>query len=122
MYKCKICETNFNNINGLSKHLNMLHNIKLLDYFVRYEKFEIPKCPYCNKNSKQKFGLIFYTTCGDDKCISQYRKSMTVSNNVRLRISKSMKICHQKGNHVGWSFINSDNFTILAQVSYRQAG
>lgn len=76
MFICKICGKEFNNINGLSKHLNMLHNIKLLNYYITYEDLKIPTCPYCNKNSKIRTGISFQVTCGDDSCISKcyYRK------------------------------------------------
>jgi very-short-patch-repair endonuclease len=107
-YICKICNNEFNNVNGLSKHVSMLHKIKLLDYYIKYEDFEIPKCPYCGKNCKIRGCLIFCKTCGDKECISKSYKNRTVSDKTKLKISKSMKISHKNGNHIGWSFINSD--------------
>jgi very-short-patch-repair endonuclease len=107
-YHCSVCNKNFNNINGLSKHLILSHEIKLLDYYVKYNNFEIPKCPYCDNNTKQRTGLNFNKTCGNKKCIKIDHSNRKLSHKTKLKISKSLKTSHKNGNHPGWSFINSD--------------
>ena len=106
--KCKICSSEFNNMNGLSKHLSMLHKITLLDYYVKYENFKIPTCPYCSNNRKQIRGLVFYETCTDNNCVTKKIKSRKTSDNTKSKISIALKLSHKNGNHKGWSFINND--------------
>jgi hypothetical protein len=42
---CKICKKEFKNLNGLSIHLKLYHNIKIKEYIIEYElNGNIPKC------------------------------------------------------------------------------
>lgn len=109
MYKCNICENKYETILSLSKHITNKHkyNGGLIQYMVDFENFKIPKC-VCNKNSKHKYGLNFYKTCGDKKCIKVLEKNRTHSNNTKHKISNGLKISHKKGIHPGWKHINSD--------------
>lgn len=107
---CKICNKECASIVSLGKHVRMKHkyNKGLVQYFVEYEKFKIPKCEYCNKESKHQVGLKFRKTCGDKNCISAHCKNRKMPNDVKLKISRSMIKSHSEGNHTGWSFINKD--------------
>lgn len=89
MYKCKICNKDFNKLRDLSIHLYS-HNMKLLDYYVEYEKFEIPKCVICGENSKVKKGLIFTMTCSE-KCKSKFQQNKTHTEKTKKIISEKRK-------------------------------
>lgn len=68
--ECKICKKQFKGKIGLNTHIRT-HNIEPLEYLIRYEAFEIPKC-ICGKHRKQKgIELSFSATCGEEKCIKQ---------------------------------------------------
>ena len=53
-FKCKLCNKEFRNKNNLHVHLNVIHGIKnklnLIEYYIKYNNLEIPKCPICGKN------------------------------------------------------------------------
>lgn len=71
--KCKICNKEFKGKIGLNTHIRT-HNIKSLDYFIKYEGFKIPKCT-CGKHRKQKgVEIKFLTTCGDEVCIKKIQR------------------------------------------------
>jgi hypothetical protein len=103
---CKICNKELNNFRSLCNHLP-LHKISILDYYIKYENFEIPKC-HCGENCKIKKGLIFYKTCCSDKCIFENRKDKKCSDEMKIKISNSIKLAHSEGRHPGWNHINSD--------------
>lgn len=66
--KCKICYNYFKGKIGLNTHLRT-HNITPLEYIIKYEGFEVPKC-ICGKKRKQKsLENSFLSTCGDEVCI-----------------------------------------------------
>lgn len=71
--KCKICGFEAKSLRALAAHLYK-HNLKTLDYYIKYENFEIPKCKYCNNTSNFKGGIKFSKTCGKDECISKIAK------------------------------------------------
>jgi hypothetical protein len=75
MVICKICNKNFLDINNLSKHL-FIHNLSILEYSIKYENFEIPKCN-CGNNLKHKNGLNFYKTCCSEICQKKCQKKTT---------------------------------------------
>ena len=72
MIVCKICGKEVKDIKALSAHLNY-HNIKLINYMVKYEKFKIPKCIICKKEAKYYAGLKFRKTCGSSICRNEIR-------------------------------------------------
>lgn len=67
MYECKIDGFEAKSLLGLTLHLRFL-KISLIEYMVKYEKFEIPKCPYCNNDRKLIKGLSFCYTCCSLEC------------------------------------------------------
>lgn len=78
-YKCKICNREFNSKNGLHVHLNVIHNIKnkynLINYYIKYDNLEIPKCPICGENceiSSVHNNKFFNCTCGNKECKSKF--------------------------------------------------
>jgi hypothetical protein len=88
MLICKICNKEFKNLNGLSKHL-LTHQYNLIDYYIKFENFKIPKCIYCSKNAKLRKGIIFNKTCSSDDCLSKISKD-------RKHSEKSKKIISDK--------------------------
>lgn len=107
---CKICNKKFDKIRGLSVHLNMYHNITILDYYIKYENFKIPKCPHCNKNCKKGNGIFFFKTCGNKNCISKLCSLRKHTDETKQKISKNLKKLYENGERksIGWSFINED--------------
>lgn len=110
MFICKLCDKNYESLLSLSKHLTNNHKYQggLLQYYIDYENFEIPKCKYCENKAQLYKGLKFRKTCGSENCKKLVYKNKILSEKTKIKISKSMKNVHQKGNHPGWSFINKD--------------
>lgn len=68
MIICKICGTESKSIQrGFAQHLVIAHDISVLEYFVKYEEFEIPLCE-CGDNRKHRCGLTFRQTCEKAEC------------------------------------------------------
>ncbi len=85
---CKICGFYCKNIVSLSHHLR-LHGISLLDYHIKYEKFVIPTCKFCNKSCKYINGLSFQGTCGEDSCKKKmYSRPVTQESKNKISISR----------------------------------
>ena len=76
MGQCKICdkEVKGGNYIGLSRHISFQHNMTLLEYCVKFEKFEVPIC-ICGKICKHIDSLKFAATCGDKKCVKQVQRA-----------------------------------------------
>jgi very-short-patch-repair endonuclease len=108
IYICKLCNKENNNFYQLSRHLYSNHNIKLLEYYIKYENFQIPKCPYCNKNAKQKIGITFRKTCCSKKCLLKDKNLRPVTLEIKNKISLALKKAHKEGRHSGWAFKNTD--------------
>lgn len=106
MYICKICNKNYEKLLSFSCHLYNKHKIKILDYYIKYENFEIPKCK-CGQNLKHKNGISFQKTCNDKNCLGKQRKTFKHSEITKTRISKTMKKLQIEGKLKGWS-INKD--------------
>ena len=66
--RCAICNAVFSGHNGRSQHVQKMHNIRYMDYLIKYEGLTIPKCPFCGKDRKPKNGTEFHDTCCDLKC------------------------------------------------------
>ena len=66
----KIDGTVCSNMLGLSIHLKK-YNMKILEYYIKYEGFLIPKCPICDQNRKHNSPLVFRKTCGNRICQSK---------------------------------------------------
>lgn len=71
--KCKICNTEVKGNIGLSRHCKFSHNIRLVDYKIKFNEFKKPKCK-CGNICKYKDGLKFNSTCGNKKCIKKIQK------------------------------------------------
>lgn len=93
---CKICKTEFKNKNSLAKHLR-IHNLSLIDYYIEYENFEIPKCK-CGNSCKLRKGIEFTKTCCEYKCKSE--------QNRRSHSDESKKIISEK--RIDWLKKNPD--------------
>lgn len=74
MEVCKICNREFNNRNGLSRHLIHSHKISVSDYrraYLNSEEEEL--CPYCKTRNRREFngGWNLRETCDSEECISK---------------------------------------------------
>ena len=98
---CRICERKFESNIGFSLHLRK-HEMNFLDYHIKYERFKIPKCLYCKKNSKYAKGLFFRQTCGKQPCILQYRKR---SEETKKKLSKArIKYLNENRDSIVWTW------------------
>ena len=89
LYICKKCNHISHNLKSLSRHLET-HDLTILEYYVKYENFEIPKCG-CGENVKSRKGLNFSKTCGNKECVSKLRHTIKMSDEVKLNLSIKRK-------------------------------
>lgn len=71
--KCKICDMEFKSNIGFSRHVRIIHDMSLLDYKIKYENFETPKCPICNEDRKFLYSK-FQVTCGNENCVKALQR------------------------------------------------
>lgn len=91
MYKCKICDrSNIKNLLGFSTHVKWKHNLNIIEYYIKYENFEIPKCRFCDENAKPDKGLIFRKTCGRYECKCKNSELLIHSSETKNKISKAV--------------------------------
>ena len=86
---CKICYKETPTFRSLSHHISM-HNITILEYYIKYENFEIPKCPHCGKDCKLIKNIKFYKTCCNSECVEKQLKSKKYSEETKIKISNSI--------------------------------
>jgi len=90
---CKICNNQVKNFRGLCVHIKC-HDISVLDYYVRYEDFTIPKCVICGDNAKFVKTLSFSKLCCKKTCHSQLQKNAWTENGrtqMSIKMSKRMR-------------------------------
>jgi hypothetical protein len=102
--KCKICEKEFKNLNGISKHISKFHDISSEEYYLKFlGKEEL--CQECHMKSKFKNLVSGYQKycssicCNNDaekkNLVSEMRKKEWNDNNhsitVRQKISNTIK-------------------------------
>jgi len=83
---CKICNKELNNFRSLCNHLP-LHKISILDYYIKYENFEIPKCDYCDNYRKIRQGIDFHKTCCNKDCVSKHSSTLKHSDETKNKLS-----------------------------------
>jgi very-short-patch-repair endonuclease len=62
----------------------------LLEYYIKYESFIIPKCPVCGDNCRVRKGLVFRRTCGKTKCRS-HKHSEQTKELIRKKVFEYLK-------------------------------
>jgi len=88
-------------------------NLSLIDYYIKYENFKIPKC-HCGKDSKYNRGLDFYLTCGDKKCISFLHSSKKHSEETKeVMRKKRFNFLKKKTGKTAWERRNSGEMSYL---------
>ena len=111
---CKICGKNCKSIRSLSGHIDKLHGLKLLDYFIKYESLKIPKCKYCNNGAKRfHSGIRFRTTCGSKECV---RKVNTVSHSEETKEKirrKRFEYLKKQNGKTAWERRNKNQMSYL---------
>ena len=137
MEECKICSKELKSNRSLSKHLDSHHNIKFLEYKIKYDNFKEPKCEVCGKDAKFKSGLHYRKTCGGAVCKKVVASRRITSEEtkkkqreVRLAYMKENSHCTawRLGNEMSWPekvFINAvkrhgwyDKFEITREKSF----
>jgi very-short-patch-repair endonuclease len=84
----KIDNTICKNQLGLSIHLKK-YGMTILDYYIKYEGFRIPKCKFCESYTNQRCGLKFTLTCGSVDCIKKDLKTRKLGEGAKEKIRKS---------------------------------
>lgn len=109
-FNCKICGKGYPLLLSLSKHLTNKHKYKggLIQYYVDYEKFKIPKCIYCDCDAKREEGLKFIKTCGNKTCVTKLKKTKFHTEESKMKIRNKMIAAYKSGKQTGWAFINKD--------------
>ena len=91
-YHCKICDYKSDKLkHGFAQHLGNKHKISVLDYFIKYERFLIPKCK-CGKNLKHISGLKFRNTCGNKECISKHCSEVFKITGNREEVKQKIRV------------------------------
>lgn len=88
IYICKICNIECSSLRSFCSHTKNHHALKIIEYMVKYEGFEVPKCPYCKKNKKYKSGLSFRKTCCSSQCLSKQSSMLKHSDETKDKIRK----------------------------------
>lgn len=84
---CKICNKELKNYRALSIHLRSFHNISLLDYEIQYNYLFIPKCIFCDKNTK-RYRCGFSKTCGSKECINKLKHTIKHTDETKEKLRK----------------------------------
>lgn len=88
--KCKICEKECKNFLAKCRHIKGEHELGILEYSIKYDGFEIPKCR-CGKDKKLECGITFRKSCDDKECRSLLAKTHTHSDETRKMMSEKKK-------------------------------
>ena len=59
----------------------------IIDYLIEFENFKIPKCE-CGKNCKYMTGINFRKTCGDEKCKTNIKKKIEITDETKEILRK----------------------------------
>jgi len=108
---CKICKATFNNIRGLTVHLNSSHKDlatpRIVNYIVEYEKFVIPICKNCGNKVERRSGLTFRKTCSP-KCVMELNKKRVHSDSTKkLQSQKRKEFLKNNPDKHSWKGANS---------------
>lgn len=104
---CKICGKKYKGRNQFVNHLKSIHKISVVDYFVKHERFIIPKC-ICGKNRKYRNRwLNFYKTCSKEcfSKISQRPHSEITKKHLSIQRKEYLRNNKQKHN---WSLFRNE--------------
>lgn len=122
MLVSKIDGSQYKNLTGLSRHC-YVNKISLLEYFIKYENFIIPKCKFCDKNSlyrRMNTIPIYYKTCGDIKCKSKMiklRNPHTEESKEKIR-KKRIDYLKKKTGKTAWERRSAGEMSHLEQWFY----
>ena len=65
-----------------------MHKISTLEYVIKYENFQVPKCVICGKDAKKENSFHFCKTCGSKECFSKIHELNKPSKETRQKISQ----------------------------------
>jgi very-short-patch-repair endonuclease len=107
---CKMCGFNSKNNLSLARHLKFSHSISLIDYKIKHENFNLPKC-ICGKNRKYVDGVRFKITCGNENCANESRREKRLEfmkNNPDQTAWRTKNLSYPEKVFIG--FLKSNNF------------
>jgi very-short-patch-repair endonuclease len=116
MIVSKIDGTNCKNLLGLSIHLKQ-YSMTLIEYYVKYENFEIPKCKICSSDCQYRNGLLFLKTCSSSNCKKSYAKigtPHTETSKSKIR-KKRLEYLSKKSGKTAWESRASGKLSHLEQ-------
>lgn len=105
----------YNNIKSLSYSLKE-YKMNLLEYYIKYENLEVPKCS-CGNNCKYRyFSTIptFRKTCGNKECVSKLSREKTHSEETKEKIRKiRFEYLKLRNGKTAWEKRNKREFSYL---------
>jgi very-short-patch-repair endonuclease len=112
----KIDGTICKNLTGLSIHLKK-YSISLLDYYVQYEQFVIPKCIICNSDAMYRKGLVFHKTCCSTECkLVQSKIGIPHTDESKEKLRKCrIEYLNQKNGKTAWERRASGKMSYIEQ-------
>ena len=117
MEKCKICNSEFKNLKGLSSHFNSKHNISSKDYYDKYIlEVNGDKCSVCgNLTSFRNLNIGYLENCSmecrnKNKTINRnYWKGKKQTNDI---IKKRIENTNQKLKQINWEKSNLKKYGV----------
>ena len=88
MIVSKIDGTILKNQSALAVHLHK-YSMSILEYYIKYEGFVAPKCKYCDKEAKRKYGIQYRVTCGSNRCIQLVSSNRVMPDATKEKIRKA---------------------------------
>jgi very-short-patch-repair endonuclease len=111
----KIDNTVCKNLVGLATHLKK-YNIGILEYFIKYENFKIPKCKICGNDALYMNSLNFRKTCGSKECIiSTFKNRIHTNESIHKIRKKRLEYLSKKSGNTAWECRTSGKLSYLEQ-------
>jgi len=117
METCKICKETFNNLKGLSNHVNAKHNISSKKYYDKYLKKEDEgQCTVCgNQTTYRNFGVGYLKNCSlecRDKNKTIKRDYWKGKRQSKETITKRVQNTNQKTKQLNWELSNMKKYGV----------
>lgn len=89
----------------------------VIEYYTKYENFEIPKCKICGSDCEYKKSLIFYKTCSSPECkIAQSKIGTTHTDISKSKMRKKrLEYLSKKSGKTAWERRASGKLSYLEQ-------
>lgn len=93
----------------------MVHQLSLVSYYIKFENFKIPKCPFCGKNCKLKKGLVFRKSCDNIECQNKAHSHKHSKKTRQLLRRKQVEFLKKRLGGSAWERRNKRELSSLEQ-------